>query len=195
MNYITLFETENQYNSARDRLLVPNVSYISGTDRVVFMKEHFVDFGTDAVAKIICIENWDTNHDGELSFAEAAAVPDIGTTFRRTLITDAMFLRCFTGITGLVSEAFREVTGLTRIAIPANVQSIGNNCFYQDNAIKDYYYYWKDSIPAATDLQGLSSWSSSLEHIYIPKGTTSMYSANLRFAYRRDYLVELDEMP
>ena len=36
----------------------------------------------DVNVKAICVANWDTNGDGELSEAEAAAVTDLGTVFR-----------------------------------------------------------------------------------------------------------------
>lgn len=36
----------------------------------------------DPAVKQICVENWNTNGDGELSYAEAAAVTDIGQIFR-----------------------------------------------------------------------------------------------------------------
>ena len=35
----------------------------------------------DALVKAICITNWDTDGDGELSYEEAAAVTTIGTEF------------------------------------------------------------------------------------------------------------------
>ena len=35
----------------------------------------------DATVKSICVQNWDTNGDGELSFSEAAAVTSLGTVF------------------------------------------------------------------------------------------------------------------
>ena len=41
----------------------------------------------DAEVKRICVENWDTNGDGELSYKEAAAVTDLG-VYRWTLLSD-----------------------------------------------------------------------------------------------------------
>ena len=37
----------------------------------------------DLQVKAICCKNWDTNNDGELSYAEAAAVTDIGNVFSK----------------------------------------------------------------------------------------------------------------
>ena len=36
----------------------------------------------DANIKAICVSNWDTDGDGELSKAEAAAVTNLGTVFK-----------------------------------------------------------------------------------------------------------------
>lgn len=41
----------------------------------------------DATVKAICVAHWDTNEDGELSYAEAAAVTNLGTYFKSTAIT------------------------------------------------------------------------------------------------------------
>ena len=40
-----------------------------------------IDFA-DAEVKRICVENWDSNEDGELSYGEAAAVTDLGQVFK-----------------------------------------------------------------------------------------------------------------
>ena len=44
----------------------------------------------DLQVKAICCKNWDTNNDGELSYAEAAAVTDIGDVFsnNKNIITN-----------------------------------------------------------------------------------------------------------
>lgn len=36
MKHLTQFSTQNDYNSAKDNLAVPNVSYISGDNKVVY---------------------------------------------------------------------------------------------------------------------------------------------------------------
>ena len=56
----------------------------------------------DLNVKAICIANWDTNGDGELSVAEAAAVSDFRTAFSgNTAITSFDELKYFTGLTAL----------------------------------------------------------------------------------------------
>ena len=41
----------------------------------------------DATVKSLCVANWDTNGDGEISYTEAAAVKNIGIVFRYKAIT------------------------------------------------------------------------------------------------------------
>ena len=84
----------------------------------------------DANVKAICVANWDTSHNGELSVAEAAAVTDIGTAFKgNTQITSFDEISYFTGLTSIASQAFNGCTGLTSITIPENITSIGSDAF------------------------------------------------------------------
>ena len=60
----------------------------------------------DANVKAICIANWDTNGDGELSMQEAAAVKDIGTVFSyNKTITSFKELKYFSGLEIIPSNA------------------------------------------------------------------------------------------
>ena len=86
----------------------------------------------DENVKTICISNWDTNEDGNLSYADAATVTTIGTIFKgNTTITTFDELQYFTGITILDYEAFENCTQLISVIIPENVKKIANNVFYQ----------------------------------------------------------------
>ncbi|MBP3423770.1 MAG: leucine-rich repeat protein [Alistipes sp.] len=85
----------------------------------------------DLQVKAICCANWDTNNDGELSYAEAAAVTDIGTIFKgNTNIIAFTELKYFTGITEIPSSAFYDCSSLWKIIIPANIVTIADNAFY-----------------------------------------------------------------
>ena len=58
-----------------------------------------INFADDNV-KALCVANWDTNHDGELSYNEAAAVTSLGEVFKgNTEITSFDELQYFTGLT------------------------------------------------------------------------------------------------
>ena len=79
----------------------------------------------DATVKNICVENWDTNHDGELSYAEAAAVTDLGETFKEnSSITSFEELQHFTGLTEIGEYAFSLCNNLSSIVIPNTVVTL-----------------------------------------------------------------------
>ena len=85
----------------------------------------------DANVKAICVDNWDTNGDGELSEEEAAAVKNIGTVFKgnKTIISFNEF-KFFTSVQSIGINAFFGCRSLTSITIPNSVTSIGNSAFY-----------------------------------------------------------------
>ena len=96
---------------------------------------NYIDYGSpiifaDANVKALCVANWDTDGDGELSYAEAAAVSDLGQIFRNnSTITSFDELQYFTGLTSIGNSAFSWCNGLTSINIPNFVTSIGNSAF------------------------------------------------------------------
>ncbi len=85
----------------------------------------------DAAIKAICVTNWDTNKDGELSIQEAAAVKSLGTVFyEKQGISSFNELQYFTGLTIIEEEAFRECS-LKSVSIPKSVKTIGEKAFMQ----------------------------------------------------------------
>jgi hypothetical protein len=88
-----------------------------------------IDF-EDTNVKAICVANWDTNGDGELSDTEAMSVTDLGVVFKgNTNITSFDELRYFTGLTKITNNAFQGCMRLTSIFIPNNVETIGESSF------------------------------------------------------------------
>ena len=80
----------------------------------------------DADVKAICVENWDTDGDGELSMEEAAAVTDLGDVFQyQEDISSFNELQYFTGLTSIGKETFSCCWSLSSITIPNSVTSIG----------------------------------------------------------------------
>lgn len=81
----------------------------------------------DLRVKAICCKNWDTNNDGELSYAEAAAVTDIGLAFsgNANIIAFTEF-KYFTSITELQSAAFYNCVNLWKIVLPESLILIHN---------------------------------------------------------------------
>ena len=84
----------------------------------------------DANVKAICINNWDANGDGELSYEEAAAVTTIGIEFSGKGIFAFNELQYFTGITSIPDSAFSMCKELLTIKLPNNLISIGKKAFY-----------------------------------------------------------------
>ena len=98
---------------------------------------NIIDFADDNV-KTICVNNWDSDDDGELSYEEAAAV----TSLKRPNINQSVFkgnrditsfdeLQYFTGLTSIMDYAFEHCENLTSIKIPntKRVIPIGNYAF------------------------------------------------------------------
>ena len=84
----------------------------------------------DKKVENICLTNWDTNSDGKLTEAEAAAVTDLGKVFKGNReITSFEELDYFTGLTTIANSAFSGCKLLTSIQIPKTVKTIGNSAF------------------------------------------------------------------
>ncbi len=85
----------------------------------------------DPNVKAICVNNWDTDGDGELTYDEAAAVWDLGYAFYyNQVITSFDELQYFTGLTSIGYSAFYECTSLNSIVIPEGVTIIDSYAFY-----------------------------------------------------------------
>lgn len=86
----------------------------------------------DARVKSICVENWDTNKDGELSFEEAAAVTSIkGIFLNNKYIESFDEFKYFTQITTIDHSAFKNCENLWQITLPANITSLETDAFYK----------------------------------------------------------------
>ena len=96
---------------------------------------------TDEDVKAICVANWDTDGDGELSQAEASLVLSLDSqsastrvssgrsVFAGTPITSFNELAFFTGLTEIMDNAFEGCGQLESITFPKFITHIGNHVF------------------------------------------------------------------
>ena len=148
----------------------------------------------DLQVKAICCKNWDTNNDGELSYAEAAAVTDIGDVFsgNKNIIAFTE-LKYFTGLTKLSAKAFSKCINLWKIEIPENVTTFedGNATGVSSNdivnATGNYYGTFLGagitsiSLPQGFTTIGKSAfYGCKLKHITINNKLVSIKNAAFR---------------
>ena len=139
-------------------------------DRIFAIEAPSVSF-SDPTVKGICVSNWDTNQDGELSESEMAAVTSLGDAFKNnTSITSFDELRYFTGLTALY-DSFSRCSNLTSITLPESIKTI-SGAFYHCSSLKTV------SLPSG--LQSIGGYSfvscTSLKSITIPASVTSIGS-------------------
>lgn len=79
----------------------------------------------DPIAKSACVEKYDENKDGEISYAEAAAVKSLDGLFDNwKTVSSFDELRFFTGVTS-TEGVFDQLTQLKRVTIPDNITTLG----------------------------------------------------------------------
>lgn len=85
----------------------------------------------DDIVKQICVERYDSNGDGELSYEEAAMVSDVKGLFERgyAWITSFDEFQHFVSVTHLPEEMFANCDRLESVKLPESLVHIGNNAF------------------------------------------------------------------
>lgn len=125
----------------------------------------------DPNVKAKCVENWDTNGDGELSEEEAAAVEDLGMVFYEdSRIISFDELRYFTGLTSIADYAFENCVNLSSIVFPSGITSIGRRAFRECNSMVTF------DIPSSVNYMGANAFEGCnvLSSFVIPDGITTI---------------------
>ena len=124
----------------------------------------------DTNVKRICVANWDTNGDGELSMAEAAAVKDIGMLFYNNQnIKSFNELQYFTGLTTLSQLAFMGNEKMTSVVFPPSLTTIGNYAFSTCLQLKK-----ADLTEGITSIGNQAFAGTSITAVVIPSTLTSL---------------------
>ena len=134
------------------------------------IKESTIYFA-DANVKALCVENWDTDGDGELSKDEAAAVTDLGEVFKGNEdITSFDELRFFINLESINNEAFKSCRGLTSVLLPNSITSIGDDAFFGCSGLT--------ALTIPNNVSSIGLWTfyncSSLESLTIPNSVKSI---------------------
>lgn len=91
---------------------------------------------SDLKVRALCMDNWDTDGNGSLSYQEAAVVTDLGEVFAANAdITSFDELQYFTGLSALGDNTFQGCSNLTSLTLPPAVSSIGANAFANCTAL------------------------------------------------------------
>ena len=143
----------------------------------------------DAKVKSICVANWDTDGDGELSKVEAAAVTTLMDESNNPLflekasmpnkITSFNELQYFTGLTKIEEQAFMGCTKLVSIILPKTITEIDANAFNNCALLTQIV------LPEGVEkIESGAFRFSGLVNIYIPKSVTTIGSMYFLYSSR-----------
>lgn len=164
--------SENFYVEQQDASLVLQIS--DGNSNIsseyVTMTPNFNIQFEDIHAKAMCIRNWDTNYDGELSYDEAAAVTEFRVYYelKKDLYAFPEF-KYFIGVTEIYSSCFEGCTLLSKIELPKSIVTIGEMAFRDCSSLK------RIVLPEGLKTIGrYAFWNCGLGEVVLPNSLTIM---------------------
>ena len=153
--------------------IIHKIGWVDPSDIITFQ---------DALTELYCVEYWDTDGDEKLSYAEAAAVTDLGTNLQGTDIVYFEELKYFTGLTSLPNEAFKNCQYLKSISIPSSIEGVEanvfNGCYKLNKVSVPSLQMWMDIVslakPFANQIGDLYIGDNLVINLVIPDGRTSV---------------------
>lgn len=129
----------------------------------------------EVAVKAICVSHWDTNHDGELSYGEAAKVDTIGSEFCESSIYMFKELKYFSNLL-YIGGGFWYCDQLKIISIPSSVVSIGDDAFrFGNNWRGGEFAVHIDDIEAWCNIYFESYYSNPLSYDYYYRRKSNLY--------------------
>lgn len=184
------FVTNNQIQVSRSRFgilnqLDNNLEYKPVEGNIVF---------ADPKLKTILVVNYDTNGDGELSYAEAAAVTSLENAFEIKSFSSFDEFRFFINVERIQPSMFEKWTKMTSISLPESIISIGKAAFSGCSSLTSItiperiLYLNEDTFKNCSGLESITlpekmdriyanafAGCSSLKSITFPEGLKSIY--------------------
>lgn len=148
---------------------------------VPLASSNIIDF-LDPNVKLVCVLNWDSDGDKQLSYDEAAAVSNLGKSFNGTGIVYFDELKYFTSLNSIADNAFENCTALRVITLPESVKSFGKGAFAGCSNL--------EKIHLPEGMQKIEEYTFSgcgIKHLTIPESVTEIK----QHAFSRSSLEEL----
>ena len=129
----------------------------------------------DPYVKAICVDNWDSNGDGKLSYSEAAAVINLDDCFKNnTDITSFDELQFFIGLSFISGSSFHGCSSLMSLFIPNSVTTIGSSAFYGCSGLTSLTVLAE--TPPTLNSYSFYGCSKSIP-VYVPCGSLEAYQS------------------
>ena len=150
----------------------------------------------DLYVEAICVRNFDTNRDGELSYYEAESVSSLNGVFADNAnIVSFDELKYFTGLSEIEEGAFKNCTNLWRIYLPKNIKKICSDSFNKCTSLEIVRFDGNelveiegdDSLPSdnpnfsSIGYKGAFAYCESLRSITLPQSLEVL--GNCAFAF------------
>ena len=144
-----------------------------------------IDF-SDSRVKTDCVAAFDTNGDGELSYAEAAAVTSLEGTLTSKLYTSFDELRFFCSVTEIPEAWFKNRVRLRSIRFPVGLERIGAEAFSGCTALTAL------ELPVSLGQIGASAFAGCTAIKSIALGGEILSSVTVKSIFPDAYLVIKD---